>query len=377
MTWFIFLLLLAITAYIMVGYPVLLAWRASRNPQPIRKSLEHQPAASVLLAVHNGGAFLAAKLDSLLASNYPSDRLEIIVASDGSTDDTEEIAKRYESRGVQLLRLPRGGKPAALNAAAARASHPILLFTDVRQTFTPLSVAHLLACFADPHVGCVSGYLEIRSGSAEEDNVGLYWRYERWIRANLSAVDSLLGATGAFYAMRREYFRPMPPNLLLDDMFLPLGAFFQNQRLVLEPQAIIYDIPTNVSSEFRRKVRTLAGNFQIIGHFPQLFSPSANRMWWHFLSYKFGRLLLPWLFLGILISSFFLPFPWWAVTVIPQVAFYVLALLDSVIPAGMALKRLSSPARTVTSMLTATACAISILFLPAERLWKPAPPRQT
>lgn len=369
-----FLLLLLAVAYILVGYPVWLAWRASRSPRPIAKSMEHQPAASVLLAVHNGGAFLAAKLDSLLESQYPADRLEIIVASDGSTDDTEVIADRYRSRGVQLLRLPRGGKPTALNAAAARASHSILLFTDVRQIVTPVSVGHLLACFADAQIGVVSGYLVIRSGSEEEDNVGLYWRYERWIRANLSAVDSLLGATGAFYAMRREFFRPMAADLLLDDMFLPLNAFFQGKRLVLEPQAVVYDIPTNVSSEFRRKLRTLAGNFQIIGYYPRLFSPFQNRMWSDFLSYKFGRLLLPWMFLGILISSFFLPDPWRTAALTAQAAFYGLALADYLIPQSSVFKRLSSPARTVVSLLAATAGAVCILFVPAKRLWKPAPP---
>jgi len=366
--WLLVFVLAAV--YVMAGYPVLLAWLARRSPAPVKASPEYRSPVSVLIAVYNGGLYLAAKLDSLLDSDYPGELVEIIVASDGSTDETNAIARRYESRGVRLLELPRGGKPAALNAAIEAASHPILLFTDVRQTLDRSSVSSLITCFADPHVGAASGYLVIRSGTTEQDNVGLYWRYERWIRTNLSALDSIFGATGAFYAMRRELVRKMPADILLDDMFLPLAAFFQGYRLILEEKARIYDFPTGVNAEFRRKVRTLAGNYQLFGIYPELFT-FRNRMLLHFLSYKFGRLLLPWFFLGALAASFFLPAPLREAALLAQGLFYGLAITDRFVSQGSLLKKLTSPLWTVVSMLTATACAISILFVPAQQLWKP------
>lgn len=366
--WLLFFVLAAV--YIIAGYPLLLAALARRSSQAVNSSLDYRPGVSILLAVHNGAAYLTSKLESILASDYPLDRLEIIVASDGSTDETGEIAERYANRGVHLLALERGGKPSALNAAARRASHSILLYTDVRQTLDVSSISRLIACLADSRVGVVSGYLVIRSGTVEQDNVSLYWRYERWIRKNLSKVDSMLSATGAFYAMRREYIKEMPRDLLLDDMFLPLAAFFSGARLVIEERARIYDQPTGVEAEFRRKVRTLAGNYQLFGLYPELFT-FRNRMLLHFLSYKFGRLLLPWFFGGALIASFFLRSPFREMALAAQALFYGLAGVDVFVGKNSPLKKLTSPLRTVVSMLVATACAASILFIPASRFWKP------
>jgi biofilm PGA synthesis N-glycosyltransferase PgaC len=361
---------LALVLYIMAGYPLLLAFRACRSSRPVLKKSHPQPV-SIIIAVHNGEDFLATKLDSILHSDYPRELMEIIVVSDGSTDSTDSIASQYAKQGVRLLRIPRAGKPAALNAGAQAASAGLLIFTDVRQTFDSTSIPELVSCFADPAVGVASGYLVIRSGDIEERNVGLYWRYERWIRGNLSRIDSTLGTTGAFYGIRRHLFRPMPPETLLDDVWVPMGAFFAGYRIIIDEQARMYDEPTGVNTEFRRKVRTLAGNWQLLGQYPELLT-TRNRLLFDFLSYKFARLTLPWIFLGILISSFFLPAPWRVFALAPQVVFYGLSALDFVTGPRSPLKRLSSPARTVVSMLAASACAVSILFLPADRFWKTA-----
>src|SRR5262249_27307012 len=154
------------------------------------------------------------------------------VLSDGSTDRTHEEVRRFISRAnVHLIVLPRGGKAAALNAGIARATGEILFMTDVRQQLAPDSLNHLVACFADPEVGVVSGELVIREGVGQEEaSVGLYWKYEKWIRKQLTRVDSVLGATGCIYAMRRELATPLPENTLVDDMFLPLAAFFRGYR---------------------------------------------------------------------------------------------------------------------------------------------------
>jgi cellulose synthase/poly-beta-1,6-N-acetylglucosamine synthase-like glycosyltransferase len=242
----------------------------------------------------------------------------------------------------------------------------------VRQPLAPDSLARLIACFADPSVGVASGELIIRDGATlEESTVGLYWRYEKWIRKNLSRVDSVLGATGCLYAMRRPLARPMPPGTLLDDVFLPLAAFFAGYRIVLEDGAHAFDAPVSLKSEFSRKVRTQAGVFQILRDYPALFSFS-NRMLPHFLSHKFGRLMLPYLLIGAAVSAFGLPAPWRAAALAVQAAVYGLSLADLWVPEGWRLKRATSPPRTFVTLVASALFAVSIFFVPTASLWKPA-----
>ena len=308
-------------------------------------------------------------MDSLLALDYPPGLIDIYVLSDGSTDSTAAIAARFADRSVHFQQLPHGGKAAALNAGLALATGEILFLTDVRQALEPGSLRALISCFADPAVGAVSGELIIRDGATlEEANVGLYWKYEKWLRKRLSALDSVLGATGCIYAMRRGLARPLPPGCLLDDMFLPLQAFFAGYRVVFEEQARAYDYPTSLDSEFRRKVRTLAGNYQLIGYLPQLLGP-ANRLWLHFVSHKLARLLLPFALLLLLATAPFLPPPWHIVCTAGQLAFYLIALGDPLIPGSFPGKKLSSPARTFVVLMAASFCAASILFRPKADFW--------
>lgn len=371
----VFVTLCALGLYTVVGYPLLLGWMARRWPSPVQKR-EYQPALSFVIPVHNGANYLAAKLESILALDYPRELLEVMVVSDGSTDATDDITRGFAVRGVQLLRVPKGGKPAALNAAVPLTHNEILVLTDVRQLLAPESVRKLVANFADPRVGVVSGDLLIRQGSLEETSVGAYWRYERRIRANLGRLDSIMGATGAFYAMRRALFRQMPRELLLDDMYLPMGAFLEGYRLVVEPEAQAFDFPTDVSIEFRRKVRTLAGNYQLLRYYPWLLT-LRNRMLFHFISYKLLRLLLPWIALALLIVCFGLPEPWRTIVLGGQLGIYGLAALDGVSPSSAPWRRITAPLRTVVSMLLAAACAVSILFVKPHKLWTPTqlPPK--
>jgi poly-beta-1,6-N-acetyl-D-glucosamine synthase len=364
----VFCLGTAWTLYVLFGYPLILAALAARVPARVRRAPAH-PSVSIVIAVHNGEAFLESKLQSIFSLDYPKDRIQILVASDGSTDATDSIAQRYASRGVLLLRLPRGGKPAALNAAIQQATGDILVLTDVRQTLAPDSLALLMENFADPGVGAVSAELVIlKANRSEEDTVSLYWRYELWIRLNLSRIDSIFGATGAYYALRRELAVPVPPDTLLDDMYLPLAAFFRGYRLIVDPRARMFDYPTGLQAEFRRKVRTLAGNYQILASYPSLLGP-RNRLWLHYISYKFGRLLLPFALLLVLLSAFGLPGHWRTAAVAVQTVFYALALLDPWIPASF-LKRISYPIHTFVVLMAATLCAVSVFFIPAATLWK-------
>src|ERR1035441_2637384 len=221
--------------YTLFGYPLLLGLVARWRTRPVRKA-PWPATVSVILPVHNGEPWVAAKLESILALNYPAELLEILVVSDGSTDATASIVGGFTGRAkIELLALPRRGQGGALNAALGRATGEILFFTDVRQQLHPDSLANLVACFADPEVGVASGELVIREGAGlEEASVGLYWKYEKWIRKQLSRRDSVLGATGCIYAMRRHLAPLLPRGTLNDDMYLPLAAFFRGYRVVLD-----------------------------------------------------------------------------------------------------------------------------------------------
>ena len=355
--------------YVLFGYPLLLRFLARWFARPVRKKF-FQPHVSVIVAAHNGEAFIAQKLNSILALDYPRTLMEIFVVSDGSTDRTDEITGQFKE--VRLLKVPRGGKPAAVNAGIAAATGEILVLTDVRQQLAPDSLRRLLENFADPQVGTASAELVILDGkSGEEASIGLYWKYEFGIRMCLSAIDSIFGATGAYYAIRRELAVPIPPGSLLDDMHLPLAAFFQGYRLVVEPGARMFDNPTGLDLEFWRKVRTLAGNYQIIAAYPALLS-TRNRMLFHYLSYKFARLLLPFALLTIMAASFGVPEPWRQLLIAGQLAFYGIALADRWVPDTFPLKKATSAIRTFVVLMAATFCAVSILFVPGERLWRAA-----
>jgi cellulose synthase/poly-beta-1,6-N-acetylglucosamine synthase-like glycosyltransferase len=355
--------------YIVAGYPLLLATLARWRPKPVRKRFTETPV-TVLLAVYNGEKWIRTKLESILQLDYPRPQMQILVVSDGSTDRTDAIVAEFRAEGVALLRVPHGGKAAALNAGMAQATGDILFFTDVRQQLEPDALRRLVGCLGDPAVGGASGHIVfVKSDGGGEADVGLYWRFEKWLRDKLTAVDSLLVATGCVYALRRELARPLPNGALIDDAYLPLAAIFGGYRFVFERQAIAYDYPTRLDMEFQRKVRTLAGLFQLVGSYPRLLN-IFTRVGFHFFSYKLGRLMLPYALLLIAASGFWLPRPWAAAAIGAQVLLYGLAAMDHWVPAGSALKWLSAACRTFVVLIAAAFCAGSVLFVPAGRLWK-------
>jgi biofilm PGA synthesis N-glycosyltransferase PgaC len=367
---FIFVLGLAVVGYVLVGYPLVLLLLTGLRRQP-----KKTPAASVLprvtaiLPVRDGQRWLAQKLETLAALDYPPSLLQVVVVDDGSHDATAKIAGAWP--GVEVVSIPASGKAVALNAGMARAKGDILFFTDVRQRLSPDALRHLVARFSNASVGVVSGELVIVEGTTrQEANVGLYWRYEKWVRRRQGLLGVLPGATGCIYAMRRELAVPLPQGTLVDDMYLPLVASFKGYDVVFEPRARAFDQPTTLKTEFRRKVRTLAGNYQLIGFRPRLLLP-GHRVWLHFLSHKVGRLLLPFSMVLIGVSSAFLPEPWMPAMVAPQLALYGLAALDPWVPESAIIKGVSSPARTFVVLVGAAACAVGYLLPGTRQYWKP------
>ncbi len=300
-----------VVAYAYLGYPLILAGVAKVRRRPPRRAAGFTPSVSIILAAHNEETGIGRRLTELTGLLAAAGvKGEVIVVSDGSTDGTAVVAREHTKDGVvRILELPQKvGKAAALSQGCAAATHDILVFADVRQTWEPSALKLLLENFADPEVGAVSGELMVESAPGVMAGVGLYWRMEKWLRKKESQVHSLVGVTGAISAVRRELFRPIPAGTLLDDVYWPLCVAMQGYRVVHDHRALAYDrLPEKAADEFRRKVRTLSGNFQLLVRLPAALVPWRNPVWLQFLSHKVLRLLVPWALLGMLATSWFLP----------------------------------------------------------------------
>ncbi len=362
----------AAALYILFGYPLLLAVMPFPRAPEVRKDTGYETTVTLIMAVYNGAAHIRAKLETIFALDYPKRLLQILVVSDGSTDETDSIVREYEDRGVQLLVAPHGGKAAALNAGFEQATGELLFFTDVRQPLDRMALRHLVGNFADPSVGAATGEMRLLKGEAgEQADMDLYWRYELWARLRQSAIDSIFNTTGCIYAMRRRLAKPLRPDTLSDDAALPLTAFFAGYRVIFDPRAIALDYPALAGTEFRRRFRNLAGLWQTFARFPQLFS-SRNRMRIHFLSHKLGRLLLPWAMLCAIAGTVLLPqSPIRWILMAAESFLPLLALLDRLVPKGFPLKRLSSPARTFLAMNVASMAGLAVFFVEPTQLWLP------
>lgn len=317
--------------YTYLGYPALIrAWAALRSRPARGRDLE--PTVSLVIVAYNEATRIEGRLENLLALEYPRDRLEISLASDGSTDGTSGRARAYEQAGVSVTAFEtRRGKAAALNELVPKAWGEIVVLADARQRFEAGALRALVEPFVDPQVGAVSGELiltENREGTVVAEGVGFYWRYEKFIRGSESGVDSTVGATGAIYAIRRDLFVPIPEDTILDDVLIPMRIVWRGYRVLFEPRARAYDrTAATAGEELTRKIRTLVGNFQLFAREPWLLNPLRNRLWLQTVSHKGLRLLTP-LFLVVAFSANLFLVDWlfyrWALA--GQIVFYVAAL---------------------------------------------------
>jgi cellulose synthase/poly-beta-1,6-N-acetylglucosamine synthase-like glycosyltransferase len=326
-----------VTVYVYLGYPTLLAAWARLAPKPVHSS-PVTPRVSIVIAARNEAAALRRRLDNLLESDYPRDRMQIIVVSDGSTDETVEVLRGYRGR-VDAVVLPPSGKASAINAGVAAARHEILVFADARQTFAPGALRALVGPLADPAIGGVSGELILDCESGDGDStigegVGAYWRYEKWLRRQESLIGSTLGSTGAIHALRRDLWQPLPDETILDDVLAPMQVVLSGARVVFEGSAIAYDrVAPAAATEFKRKTRTLAGNYQLIKLQPRLLIPFLNPVWLQFVSHKLGRLIVPYALVVMFATSAALAIHHllYGAAFAAQVVFYGLAVYGAVL----------------------------------------------
>jgi cellulose synthase/poly-beta-1,6-N-acetylglucosamine synthase-like glycosyltransferase len=327
----VFWLSLLILAYTYVGYPaLLLALSRLRRRPAAPKELDGPPAAQVVLVVRNEAERVIGRIRNLLATDYPTDLLSVLVVSDGSDDDTVQRVRDLADDRVQALDLPESrGKSAGLDAALRVAEAEILVFTDARQRFRTDTIPKLIAHFADPEVGAVSGALEVGDGGGDSVGRGVdaYWRLEKFIRAREADWDSSIGCTGAVYAARRDCLTPMPENTILDDVVFPMTVALTGKRVLFDPAAIAED-PQGFSAdkETARKERTLAGNFQMLLRYPGWLLPWRNRLWWQLISHKYLRIAAPLFFVTMLVSNTVLAGePLYLLLLLGHLAFYLSA----------------------------------------------------
>jgi cellulose synthase/poly-beta-1,6-N-acetylglucosamine synthase-like glycosyltransferase len=319
----------ACVVYVYAGYPLLLGVLA-RLRRPKRQPGVVPTSVSVVVAAHNEEDTICRRLDELTEMIAASGLTgEVIVVSDGSTDATASLARAHRKGNVRVLDLPtNGGKAAALTAGCAAAVHEVIVFADTRQSWDASALSLLLENFGDRSVGAVSGDLVVERAPGVLAGVGLYWRYEKWLRRQESRVHSLVSATGAISAVRRELFRPIPNHTILDDVYWPLCVTMQGFRVVHDARARAYDrLPDHSRDEFRRKVRTLSGNFQLLTRLPVALLPWRNPVWFQLLSHKLLRLAVPWALLLLLGLSAVLNGPVYQVAFWGQVCCYTLGLV--------------------------------------------------
>lgn len=378
MIW-VFWLSLAGVAYSYALYPVIIYWAARLFGRVLAvQDLDEAslPSASLLIAAHNEQAVIAGRVQNALELDYPREKLQIVIASDGSIDQTAEIVRQYADRGILLLDYPvRRGKATVLNDAMAHLSGSLVLLSDANTYTDPGAAKKLARWFAIPQVGAVCGRLILTDPASGKNIDSLYWRYETFLKKQESRLGALLGSNGAIYAIRRELLQPIPNSTIIDDFVIPLLA---KQRcgcdIVYDCDAVAHEESApDVASEFRRRSRIGAGGWQAIGMLWRLINPARGWIAFTFVSHKIVRWLCPFLLVLMVLSNLLLcGLPAYRFLMAGQVAFYTAALVGRRVPNGMPLTKLLRLANMFASMNAALLVGFfRWLSGPQTGIWRP------
>jgi cellulose synthase/poly-beta-1,6-N-acetylglucosamine synthase-like glycosyltransferase len=352
-------------ALTLIGYPAYLAAKARLRPRPVQAS-PYAGSVSVILTSRNEGPRIAMKMREILAQRGSHQLTQLIVASDGSTDDTLLQARSVHDARVLVLDLPARGKSSAIASAIPHAQGDIVIFSDTRQRIGEDTFTALLAPLSDASV-CVSSCALALPTS---QSAGLYWRYERALRIHESRTGSVVGATGALYAVRRSHLHAPTAGCLLDDVSIPMDAALQGGRVVIAEDAIVHDVEADKAHEQTRKVRTISGTFQLLAMRPEYLHPRKNPLFARFVMHKLARLALPVSLTTLLGTSALLALtlnPYGVASLGAQLAFWFIALLAS---RGVSLGALGRISQAFASLQWATLQGAS-RFLRGDLTWAP------
>ena len=335
----------AVLFYTYLGYPIVLFVLASvkQTARDLRfifnrgerrtPGTPEMPGVTLVIPAYNEAEVIGAKLDNSLALDYPQEKLEIVVASDGSTDATNQIVEMYAGRGVKLINYTeRGGKVAAINRTVPQASNEIVVLSDANTMYEPDALRNLVRHFSSPEVGVAVGELVFESPSREHKGEGYYWRYEVMLKFMENKLGAILGANGGLYAIRRELFEPVPDTTIVDDFVIPLKIAERGYRQVYTPDARgREETASDVQAELVRRKRIAAGNFQSILMLWRLLNPLRGYIAFTFVSHKILRWTAPFFMATALLSNLVLVAVWplYSVLLIAQAVFYGSAWLGA------------------------------------------------
>ncbi|MDW8392634.1 MAG: glycosyltransferase family 2 protein [Chitinophagales bacterium] len=351
-----------------------------RSPPPVQGD-DTLPQVSVLLAVYNEEKVLKVKLQTTFETDYPADRLEVLIGSDASTDRTDELLQEAANKypNLRWWRMPqRSGKAAVINRLAEQANGSLLVLTDANVMFTPATLRQLIQPFGDPQVGLVGGHIISREGPTSRigRQESLYQRYENALKFYEGEVwGMMMGAFGGCYALRRELYEPVPPAVIVDDFFITVSVLLKGKKAVSEPKAVCYeDVHHSTAEEFRRKSRIATGNYQMLGRFGYLLRPRYGALAYVFFSHKVLRWIAPHLMAALYFSSFALAsgnvfFQW-------IVILFTLALLSPALSWAAGRVGLSVPAlRYISHYMVMNAAMLNGFFQYLNKkphhVWKP------
>jgi cellulose synthase/poly-beta-1,6-N-acetylglucosamine synthase-like glycosyltransferase len=348
-------LCLAMVLYTYLGYPLvvwclsrLFGWRRQAPPEDDARL----PTLSLLIAAYNEEAVIEQRLHNALAMDYPADKLEIVVVSDGSSDATTDIVRRFADRGVRLIETAeRRGKAAALNSALPTLHGDVVMFSDANTCTEPAAARKLARWFAEADIGAVCGRLVLTNPAGGRNPDGLYWRYETFIKRCEGRLGALLGANGAIYALRHACYVPLAEGTILDDMLIPLLAKLRTDcAIVYDAEAVAEEeTAPDVRAEFHRRARIGTGGYTSIGQLWRLLSPRHGWAVFTFFSHKILRWLCPFFLLGLLGTNTILRerYGW---LLVAQMTFYVVSFLAIFLPGQSRPVRLLRLTTMFTSM---------------------------
>lgn len=314
--------------YTYLGYPLLLIILSHFFGKEPSKS-DRDPLVSLLIPAFNEEKVIRQKIENSLSLNYPKDKLEIIVISDGSTDRTNEIVKRYAKDGIILHAYhPNQGKISVLNRTIPKVNGEILIFSDASSMLHKNAIKELTRNFADKTVGGVSGVYRVldKNSSVTGNEEDFYWKYETFIKLKENTIGCTLGAHGSLYAIRKELYCFPENNTVNDDFIIPLGVVRKGYRTVYEPNAIAFEHAEEMHG-FNRRVRIAVGNFQQILIIKHLLRPFKKWLLFQFISHKMLRLLVPFFLILIFVSNISLNTGIYRTFLFTQVIFYMIAFI--------------------------------------------------